>query len=124
MAITSAKQLLLAAAEHIEEYGWTSDTWVDNSSLPVATCPSCAGGAMAVVVTDGRDCSPNFVRPDRGGYLIREACERLVRHLDLPNPNDDMLDAVIRWNDAPERVGNEVVAALRAAAGPGPSEES
>lgn len=117
------QDLLRKAADHIEKYGQSVGHWIPNeyttaTGFPaIPECPACAGGAMALVVTNGLDFSPNFVRRPSERHTLEEALELLTRHLGL-NPLHDYggnLDAVVEWSDSSTQ--EQVVAGLRAAAG-------
>lgn len=119
-----AREVLRAAADHIEMYGLQHGGWVAPSAmaegnptkLETRTCPACAGGAMAIALSDGKDYSPNFLGAGQMS-LVREACALVVAELRLSSNRGSIpaLDEVIEWSDSHTK--DEVVAGLRQAAG-------
>lgn len=96
----TAGQILAAAADHIERYGWRQD------SLTLSDKARCAVTALGEV-SWGRD----MVEARRKAGLalaIEISTEREREHLGyLPN------FIIAAWNDRPHRTKEEVVAALR-----------
>jgi hypothetical protein len=91
---TQVAQDLRAAAEVLRRDGWTRDTFTDDDGC------HCVAGAVGVVTGE------TYI--DRW----REAIVTLAVSRGLaPWPL-----SVYRWNDAPERTADEVIAALEAAA--------
>ena len=90
------REVLLAAADHIEAHGWTQGKWGHAGE------PCCAEGAI-VAVLEGRGTGVF-------GPLWEAACDakQLLRNV-LPTQ-------ITSWNDAPGRTRDEVVRALREAA--------
>ena len=90
------RDVLLAAADHIEAHGWVQGKWGHKGE------PCCAEGAI-VAVLDGN-----------GGIVFGElgplsaAAKQMLRNA--------LGKAIPAWNDAPGRTAAEVVAALREAA--------
>lgn len=100
----TTRAVLLKAAEHIERHGWQQNEYGQNGR------PCCAAGAMMQVT--------NHLSSMR---VLTRSFVALVRHLGLKQaPNDlsynHLVGSIANWNDAPGRTGDEVIAALRAAA--------
>lgn len=90
------REVLLAAADHIEAHGWTQGKWGHKGE------PCCAEGAIVVAVQQQQ------------GYIfgplwaVSLAAKQLLRNT--------LSQQITSWNDAPGRTRDEVVRALREAA--------
>lgn len=85
----TAREILLAAADHLERYGWVKNM----RGGPGAPC--CTVGAIAVACNNDEP-------------LYSEACQVLREHLNVRRLTD--------WNDTRSRTADEVITAMRAAA--------
>lgn len=106
------KQLLECAADHLDRVGLhkgaylAREAYVDYVTADAASLPCCALGAIRV-------CAGLYTTDDaywdadrnRDAERAAFALSRFLGHQFIP-----------RWNDAPERTKEEVVAALRGAA--------
>jgi hypothetical protein len=109
----NATDVLLAAADHIETYGWHQGTSYADvpQGKPTANYPGfkisacCTIGALAVVLED----APS----GRENKLYSEARQILLEHLWL---DQEFHGGVAQWNDLPGQSQGNVVSALRAAA--------
>lgn len=102
------KAVLEGAAGYVERYGlhkgWLRQT--DGRGNYIEDGPVCANGAIGLAVTG------DIIQV---GSLAFEAADVLAAHLGLEG--GDGWRAVAIWNDAPERTAEDVITALRAAAG-------
>jgi hypothetical protein len=95
---------LRAAADHIEQYGWTQGTY----AAPAAPLACCAAGAINYVTT-------GEISADAGSEMVKVALlEALGR--DIPADCTDLDDRVAAWNDFIASDAEAVITALRAAA--------
>lgn len=117
---TTPTQILNAAADYIEEHGWTQGSYCDIESGAV-----CAVGAIRMV--SAPDASPFWYPPSS---KAETAIEILVDHLTL-EPNWTRLDsaddpdatssdifneAVWAWNDLIDQTAEDVIRKMRTAA--------
>lgn len=86
------KEVLLAAADHIERVGWYQG-WFYSNLLDRANSPCCVMGAVIACADD------------------QTQVDRIWNKL-----NDVVNDGTAVWNDQPERTQGEVVGVLREAA--------
>lgn len=93
----TTSEILLAAADHLERHGWQQ--WLSGS----AGQPCCLVGAIKVAC-----------RGVEADYIA--ARNRLYEHLGTSSGVPLLVD----WNDTFGRTADEVIAALRAAAGAKP----
>jgi hypothetical protein len=109
------QEILLKAADHIEQYGLAKGTWVHFvGDKHLEECPSCAGGALTVVASGGGETSPSLYRGENR-EVLDQAMSMLVDHLGLDHEADwQSLDYIIRWSDSSTQ--KEVVRTMRAAA--------
>jgi hypothetical protein len=101
----TARELLLAAADYIEQYGWAQNT------LGEAKEPACARGAMCGAAEQAGTIAEPIDHPGANRLLVA------YLELDSDGMQTSDREAIYAWNDADERTAAEVIAALRGAAG-------
>lgn len=124
---SDARELLLKAADHIETYGLHKGNWADEGyraayhETHYRFCPACAGGALAITISNGVRCSPNVIQLLSARYVLQRAEEILDNYLDLSAIGDDDMAVeprgrIVKWNDQEEQTAETVSRALREAA--------
>ncbi|MFC5744767.1 DUF6197 family protein [Actinomadura rugatobispora] len=121
---TAIAAQLNAAADHITEHGWTTGDWheptIDHANpghyLPINQSRLCA--LAAIKIACGQDADDAELTP-----ATRAAARAFADHLGLnvPADHDDedgaLTEAIGGWNDRDGQTREQVIAALRAAAG-------
>lgn len=105
------KELLLKAADHINEVGLHKGNFFEDYDR-MNTGPCCTRGAFEVAA--GYRQAEDYGVIQAALQRIDGARRALAAHLGLELNERD--EPVAAWNDAPERTKEEVVAALRACA--------
>lgn len=96
----SVRQVLQLAAEYVEVHGHHKGSFAAEESRA-----ACAVGAIQAIVTGHR-----AVQHPLAAAAVRTLSNR------LPDVNDDPVENVASWNDAPATTALEVARVLRAAA--------
>lgn len=96
-----------AAADRIEQHDWARGTYLD------AEGATCAVGAIVVAGPHGEPAAWAYP-PDYVDSLTLAAVRVLAEA--VPDVNDDLIERIALWNDAPERTVAEVVGLLRSLA--------
>jgi hypothetical protein len=99
-ATTSVAEILRAAADQIETYGWEQGRYFGPQSNDPQKCSACASGAIAAQAG-----AINHLASQVALAIIRQIRGKSGPEWNLPE-----------WNDDPARTAEEVIATLRVAA--------
>jgi hypothetical protein len=111
----TVREILLGAAEHIEQYGWTQDDffprqWHGKGALEV---PCCADAAICLTAGMGI----TAIYGDDRNKLASDAEELLVQHLKrlgaVPESGSRFVELIGHWNDQDGMTAAEVAEILR-----------
>lgn len=107
------RDVLLGAAEYIEQNGWTQGSSFDPVHATHSVSPSaCAFGAIQKSTEKHHSMNVDSLYFESD--VVNEACETVEDYLNLSKNN--YYRQLSRWNDQNGRTANVVVAALRGAA--------